>query len=139
MLRSSPSLVALVHFPKFIQLIFIPHPHLRLLSLFIIRLVAQSRKAGGLTVTETLACGLPIILINVIPGQETGNADYVVNGNAGDLARDPMEVLEVMCHWLEKEGELYNVRSLNARSLGRPRAAYDIAELVWAAANVTDQ
>jgi len=96
-------------------------------------------KAGGLTVTETLACGLPIILINVIPGQETGNANYVVNGNAGDLARDPMEVLEVMCHWLEKEGELYKARSQNARSLGRPRAAYDIAELVWAAANSTDQ
>lgn len=95
-------------------------------------------KAGGLTVTETLACGLPIILINVIPEQETGNADYVVNGNAGDIAPDPMEVLEVMCHWLEKEGELYKVRSQNACSLGRPRAAYDVAELVWTAANDTD-
>jgi 1,2-diacylglycerol 3-beta-galactosyltransferase len=95
-------------------------------------------KAGGLTVTETLACGLPIILINLIPGQETGNADYVVNGNAGDLARDPMEVLEVMCHWLEREGELYKARSQNARSLGRPRAAYDVAELIWTAANNTD-
>jgi 1,2-diacylglycerol 3-beta-galactosyltransferase len=96
-------------------------------------------KAGGLTVTEALACGLPLILINVIPGQETGNADYVVNGNAGDLARDPMEVLEVMCHWLEKEEELYKARSQNARDLGRPRAAYDVAELVWSAANNTDQ
>lgn len=95
-------------------------------------------KAGGLTVTETLACGLPIILINVIPGQETGNADFVVNGNAGDLAHDPIEVLEVMCHWLEKEGELYKARSKNARSLGRPRAAYDVAELVWIAARTTD-
>jgi UDP-N-acetylglucosamine:LPS N-acetylglucosamine transferase len=95
-------------------------------------------KAGGLTVTEALACGLPIILINVIPGQETGNADYVVNGNAGDFARDPMEVLEVMCHWLEKEGELYKARSQNAHSLGRPRAAYDVAELVWTAANNND-
>ena len=96
-------------------------------------------KAGGLTVTETLACGLPIILINVIPGQETGNADYVVNGNAGDLARDPMEVLEIVCHWLEKEGELYKARSLNACGLGRPRAAYDIAELAWSVANHTNQ
>ena len=89
-------------------------------------------KAGGLTVTESLACGLPLILINVIPGQETGNADYVTQGNAGDLASDPLGVLKTMCHWLDKGGELYEVLSKNARRLGRPRAAYDIAELVWA-------
>jgi len=90
-------------------------------------------KAGGLTITEALACCLPLILVDVIPGQETGNADYVITGNAGDLARDPVEVLEVMCHWLEKGGELYKKRGQNARRLGRPRAAYDVAELVWSA------
>lgn len=90
-------------------------------------------KAGGLIVTEALACYLPLILVDVIPGQETGNADYVVSGNAGDLARDPIEVLEVMCHWLEKEGEIYKKRSKNARRLGRPRAALDAAESIWAA------
>ena len=41
-----------------------------------------------MTVTEPLAFRLPLILIDVIPGQETGNADYVITGNAGDLARD---------------------------------------------------
>ncbi|RPI21839.1 MAG: glycosyltransferase, partial [Chloroflexota bacterium] len=60
-------------------------------------------KAGGLTVSEALACGLPLILIDVIPGQETGNANHVVSGNAGVLAKDPIEVLETVCHWLEKE------------------------------------
>jgi len=90
-------------------------------------------KAGGLIVTEALACCLPLILVDVIPGQETGNADYVIAGNAGDLARDPIEVLEVMSHWLEKGGKLYKKRGQNARHLGRPRAAYDVAELVWAA------
>ena len=91
-------------------------------------------KAGGLTVTESLACGLPLILINVIPGQETGNADYVVANQAGDLAGDPGEVLEIMCHWLEKNEKLYKTRRSNARHLGQPRAANDIAELVWTAA-----
>jgi 1,2-diacylglycerol 3-beta-galactosyltransferase len=91
-------------------------------------------KAGGLTVSESLACGLPLILINVIPGQETGNAEYVVSGNAGDLAKDPLEVLEIMCHWLDKDRELFTERSRNARRLGRPQAAYTIAELVWTAA-----
>jgi UDP-N-acetylglucosamine:LPS N-acetylglucosamine transferase len=91
-------------------------------------------KAGGLTVTEALACSLPLILMDVLPGQETGNAEYVTAGNAGDLARDPLEVLEVMCHWLENGRELYHQRVQNARRLGCPQAAHDIAELAWAAA-----
>ncbi len=91
-------------------------------------------KAGGLTVAEALACGLPLILVGIIPGQETGNADYVVSGNAGDLAQDPIEVLEVMCHWFEKGNDLYDKRVQNAHRLGYPQAACDVAELVWAAA-----
>ncbi len=92
-------------------------------------------KAGGLIVTEALACYLPLILVDVIPGQETGNADYVTTGNAGDLVRDPIEVLEVLCHWMEKEKDIYKTRRQAAHHLGRPRAAYDVAELVWAAAS----
>src|SRR5512138_508320 len=85
-------------------------------------------KAGGLTVSESLACGLPMILVDIIPGQETGNADYVVAGNAGVLANNPMDVLEAMCHWLEKDRLHYQEQANNARQLGRPRAAYDAAE-----------
>jgi 1,2-diacylglycerol 3-beta-galactosyltransferase len=91
-------------------------------------------KAGGLTVTETLACGLPLILVSVLPGQETGNANYVIDGGAGDLAHDPIEVLEVMNHLLANGKELYNQRVQNAFRLGYPRAAYDVADLVWVAA-----
>ena len=89
-------------------------------------------KAGGLAVSESLACGLPMILVDVIPGQETGNADYVVAGNAGVLTSDSTEVLEAMAHWLEKDRVLYEQQAQNASRLGRPRAAFDIADLVWA-------
>jgi len=92
-------------------------------------------KAGGLTVSEALACGLPLTLIDVIPGQESGNADYVVSGGAGDLAEDPLQVLETMSHWLENDRLLYDQRAENARQLGRPYAAYDVAEYVWAVAH----
>jgi 1,2-diacylglycerol 3-beta-galactosyltransferase len=87
-------------------------------------------KAGGLTVSEGLACGLPLILIDVIPGQETGNANHVVSGNAGVLAQDPIEVLETACHWLENDRRLYCQQAQNARQLGHPRAAYDVADLI---------
>ena len=96
-------------------------------------------KAGGLIVSEALACGLPLLLINAIPGQESGNVDFVVEGSAGDVARDPLEALEILCHWLTKEGDLYKMRQLNAHRLGRPQASYDVARLVWAAAAVPDK
>jgi len=92
-------------------------------------------KAGGLTVSEALACGLPMILVDVIPGQEIGNADHVVAGNAGVLANDPTEVLEAMAHWLEKDRLHYQQQAQNAHRLGRPRAGFDIAELSWTLAN----
>lgn len=88
-------------------------------------------KAGGLVVTEALACGLPMLLIDAIPGQETGNADYVVQNGAGNLALTPTEVLETLSHWFMDDRRLLRVRMENAASLGRPNAAYDVANMVW--------
>jgi processive 1,2-diacylglycerol beta-glucosyltransferase len=45
-------------------------------------------KAGGLTVTETLAAGRPMIVVGAVPGNETINEDFVVRGGAG-LASEP--------------------------------------------------
>ncbi len=91
-------------------------------------------KAGGLIVTEALACGLPLMLVDVIPGQETGNADYVLQGGAGDLALDPVEMLEVLAHWTADGGRLLRHRAENAARLGRPHAAYQVAEILLEAA-----
>jgi 1,2-diacylglycerol 3-beta-galactosyltransferase len=91
-------------------------------------------KAGGLTVTEALACGLPMLLVDVLHGQETGNAQYVIQNRAGKRTESPFEVLETMCHWLENDGTLLKIRAKSARKLGRPRAAYNIAEAAWEAA-----
>ena len=91
-------------------------------------------KAGGLIVTEALSCGLPLLLVDVLPGQEEGNADYVVQGSAGELAPTPLDGLETMCHWLTQGGRALAQRAENARRLGKPRAAYNVAERAWAAA-----
>jgi 1,2-diacylglycerol 3-beta-galactosyltransferase len=88
-------------------------------------------KAGGLTTTESLACGLPLMLTDVIPGQETGNAEYVVSGGAGEMIDEPLQALETVCHWLLNDGQLLKERSANAAKLGRPRAAYDIVDRAW--------
>ena len=40
-------------------------------------------KSGGLTSSECLAMGLPMVIMNPIPGQEERNADYLLeNGVA---------------------------------------------------------
>jgi len=91
-------------------------------------------KAGGLIVTEALASGLPMMLVDVIPGQETGNAEYVVDGGAGEMALSPMDALEVMSHWFKDGQRLLKVRANNARRLGQPASALNVADLLWEAA-----
>lgn len=39
-------------------------------------------KPGGLTTAEALACGLPMVIVNPIPGQETRNSDYLLENGA---------------------------------------------------------
>jgi 1,2-diacylglycerol 3-beta-galactosyltransferase len=91
-------------------------------------------KAGGLVVTEALACGKPLLLVDALPGQEVGNAEYVIQNGAGDMAREPVEVLQTIAHWMMNGGQLLRERAENARRLGMPNAAYDIANEVWQAA-----
>jgi len=87
-------------------------------------------KAGGLIVTESLACGLPLILIDVIPGQETGNAEFVLENHAGIWIKDKEDLLEGFCHlFLENFYEL-NEMSINAKRIGNPDAAIQIAEKI---------
>lgn len=90
-------------------------------------------KAGGLIITESLARGLPMLLVDVIPGQEEGNAQYVVEGGAGRRVESPVDALETLFDWLDNDGGLLAEAARNARKLGRPDAAYAVAERAWAA------
>jgi len=53
---------------------------------------------------------------------------------AGELANNPVEALEILFHWLDRNANLLAERARNARSLGHPRAAYEAADLIWDAA-----
>jgi len=85
-------------------------------------------KAGGLITSESLASGLPLILIHALPGQEKGNVDFVVENDAGQFCPTPLDVLKTLSCWFKDDlAELHNV-SKNARILGRADAADQIAE-----------
>ncbi len=91
-------------------------------------------KAGGLIVTESLASGLPIMLIDVIPGQEEGNLEYVLKNEAGVFIETPLQMLETLAHWMSDGKAGLKAIAKNARHIGKPNAALDAAELVWRAA-----
>ena len=40
-------------------------------------------KPGGLTTSECLARGLPMVIVNPIPGQESRNSDFLLENGAG--------------------------------------------------------
>ncbi len=87
-------------------------------------------KAGGLIVSEALACGLPLILYEALPGQEIGNLQYVVENGAGAWSPGAIGALTTAYAWLSGgQTKLEEVRAA-ARRIGKPRAAYDIAEQV---------
>lgn len=88
-------------------------------------------KAGGLIVSETLACGRPLILFSAISGQETGNVEYVTSAGAGDWAATPAEALACLVRWLTDDGTLLAERTANARRVGRSQAVYEVVNLVW--------
>ncbi len=90
-------------------------------------------KAGGMIVTETLACGRPLLMVDITPGQEEGNADYVTQNGAGLLAESPVAALEHLFHWLHDPPFLAEFQD-RARSLGQPQSAYTVADLVYMAA-----
>lgn len=87
-------------------------------------------KAGGLIVTESLASGLPMILIDVLPGQEVGNAEYVTANGTGFQVESQLELLEVLAHLFKDDGALLQTMAENSRALGRPNAACLIADMV---------
>jgi UDP-N-acetylglucosamine:LPS N-acetylglucosamine transferase len=89
-------------------------------------------KAGGLTVAESLAAGLPLFIIQSTPMHEKGNAAYVVTGGAAVRAEEPDKLTEALRGSLANDCRLLAAMAENARRLGRPRAAYNVAERLWA-------
>lgn len=94
-------------------------------------------KAGGLIVSESLAAKVPMLLTNVLPGQEEGNASYVIQNGAGALVETPIQLHEALFHWLENDGEELKRHAESAAMLGKPRAALDAAEIAWEYANIS--
>jgi processive 1,2-diacylglycerol beta-glucosyltransferase len=79
-------------------------------------------KPGGLSTSECLAMGLPMLLISPIPGQEERNAQYLLEQGAAWLAMDELALAWRMQQLLAEPQVLSRLRE-RAQALGRPQAA----------------
>jgi len=87
-------------------------------------------KAGPGTISEALACGLPILLSGFLPGQENGNVTFVEQSGVGVLRKDPDDIARTLGEWLAPGNDTLARLSARARELARPRAALDIAKML---------
>jgi UDP-N-acetylglucosamine:LPS N-acetylglucosamine transferase len=90
-------------------------------------------KAGGLILSEGLAAGLPMVLIDYLPGQEEGNVRYILNHQAGAVVEGPLELTDLVNALFMENKESLKFMASNARRCGHPDAALVIAESLWQA------
>jgi len=86
-------------------------------------------KAGPGTIAEAACCGTPLIITSRLPGQEDGNAEFVVGAGAGRYAPRPADVVREVRRLRRDPGALDAMRAASAR-LGRPDAAASVAALL---------
>lgn len=67
-------------------------------------------KPGGLTVSEAMAVGVPMILVSPIPYQEVYNATYLERCGAGVLAATSEEVVSLLGEIVRDRGRLDHMR-----------------------------
>lgn len=82
-------------------------------------------KPGGLTTSECLALGLPMIINSPIPGQEERNADFLLEQGAALKAIDAVTLEYRVRRLLEHPEKLAAMRAC-AKALGRPDAAKEV-------------
>jgi len=86
-------------------------------------------KPGGLTSSEALAVGLPMVLVNPLPGQEEYNCRFLVEKGAAVMADTPDLVPRIVTTLFREPDKMMRMRQ-NALALGRPAASLDAAKLI---------
>jgi processive 1,2-diacylglycerol beta-glucosyltransferase len=83
-------------------------------------------KPGGLTSSECLARGLPMLIVDPIPGQEERNATYLLEAGAAWQAATLDSLDHKLSRLLSDPRQLARMRRA-ARRLARPRACFEVA------------
>ena len=87
-------------------------------------------KPGGLSVSECLARGKPMLLVSPIPGQEERNADYLLEAGAAVKSIDAATLEFKLARLLADPARLASMSDA-ARRIARPDAARAVLALIF--------
>jgi processive 1,2-diacylglycerol beta-glucosyltransferase len=88
-------------------------------------------KAGGATTQEALAAHCPMIVNQIVPGQEEGNYELLRRHGIGALAQTPEAVIAELQRAFADDGRVWREWRSAIVPLSRPRAAHDIAAAIF--------
>lgn len=91
-------------------------------------------KAGGATVQEAIAARCPMIVNQIVPGQETGNAQLLEASGGGAVALTPAAIVEAVENAFADDARQWREWWENLSRISRPGAALEIAERLLALA-----
>jgi len=86
-------------------------------------------KPGGLTVSESLAKGLPMILINPIPGQEDRNVDFLLNNGLAVKISSTYPIDEALYQLLSNEWKRDHLQK-GIQYIGKPNSSKDLGDFI---------
>ena len=89
-------------------------------------------KPGGLTISECLALGKPMLLVSPIPGQEEHNAGFLMEEGAAWLAYDSIGLEYKLAALMAAPHKLARMAQ-KSRALGKPDAARNVLDRVLGA------
>ena len=84
-------------------------------------------KPGGLTTSEALSKGLPMVVINPIPGQEERNSDHLLEQGAAIRCNNLPALAYKIDTLIDTPRKLAQMRE-NARTIGKPEAAFTVVD-----------
>ncbi len=87
-------------------------------------------KAGGATTQESINALCPLLVSQVVPGQEEGNCELIRRHDAGALAETPAEIVSTLQRVFAHDARLWQHWRANLSRLARPAAARDIAATI---------
>lgn len=86
-------------------------------------------KPGGLTTTESIASGVPIIVINPIPGQEEENAAYLEKKGVAIWLKKDMDIRETLQSIFSDPDKMREMK-IRARILSKRYSTKDICKIL---------
>ena len=86
-------------------------------------------KAGPGTIAEATCCATPLLLTSCVPGQEQGNAEFVVSAGAGRCVPRLQDMVADLT-WLRQNPDALARMRQASEAISRPEAAAEIASLL---------